>query len=156
MEIQLFTMPLCPHPEQLEELNNFLRSHKVVDIRKEIAMVNGNSVWTFCITYLRSSSLVGNLTKTTKVDYREVLDENAFKRFSVLRKIRKVLADEEAIPAYAVFTDAELAEMARQENLSSETMQAIQGIGKKKMDKYADRMIMEFNKQKNETSGTSN
>ena len=156
MEIQLFTMPLCPQPEQLEELNHFLRSHKVVDIRKEIAMVDGNSVWTFCITYLRNSSLVGNLTKTVKVDYREVLDENAFKRFSVLRKIRKVLAEEEAIPAYAVFTDAELAEMAKQESLSSETMQAIQGIGKKKMDKYAGRMIMEFNKQKDETSGTSN
>lgn len=156
MEIQIFTLPLLPQPEQLEELNHFLRSHRVVDIRKEMAMADGGNVWTFCITYLQATTnSVFGQARTGKIDYKDVLDEDAFKRFSVLRKIRKSIADEEAVPAYAVFTDAELAELSKQEMLTPETMQAVPGIGKKKIEKYASRIVLEYNKMKDETGGLS-
>ena len=37
MQIQILTLPLLPDPSQLEELNHFLRSHKIIDVRKELA-----------------------------------------------------------------------------------------------------------------------
>lgn len=156
MEIQIFTLPLLPQPEQLEELNHFLRSHRVVDIRKEMAMADGGNVWTFCITYLQTTanSTFGQV-RTGKIDYKDVLDEDTFNRFSVLRKIRKTIADEEAVPAYAVFTDAELAELSKQKTLTSEAMQAVPGIGKRKIEKYASRIVLEYNKMKDETGGIS-
>jgi superfamily II DNA helicase RecQ len=42
-----------------------------------------------------------------------VLDDATFKRFSALREIRKRVGQEDGVPAYAVFTDAELAEIDR-------------------------------------------
>ena len=71
-----------------------------------------------------------------RVDYRELLDEASFKRFSALRQIRKKVAQDDAVPPYAVFTDQELAELARIELLSPEAMKKIKGIGEKKIEKY--------------------
>ena len=69
--------------------------------------------------------------------------------------MRKAIADEEAVPAYAIFTDAELAELAKQKELSLTVIQAVPGIGKKKVEKYGSRMIDEMNKKTDETSGQS-
>ena len=40
-----------------------------------------------------------------------------------MRKLRKQIAESEAVPAYAVFTDAELAEMAKLEVLDTASIQ---------------------------------
>lgn len=74
--------------------------------------------------------------KKARVDYREVLDESTFKRFSQLRQIRKKVAQEDGVPAYAVFTDEELAALARVPKLTAEAMQSVKGIGEKKLARY--------------------
>jgi len=155
MQIRIFTFPLCTENQQTEELNHFLRAHKVVDIRKELAIIDGNNVWTFCVTYMQDgiSGQSSSATKSVKIDYKEVLDEETFKVFSSLRKSRKLIADSEAVPAYAVFTDAELAEIAK---LAPPTIQAIQripGIGKKKVEKYAEALLAQAKEDENETAG---
>lgn len=150
-------MPLAPDEQQTEEINHFLRSHKIIDVRKELAVQNGNSVWTFCISYLLSSIVSPSAvqSKNAKIDYKEVLDEIAFNAFSRLRKVRKAIADEEAVPAYAIFTDAELAELAKLKELTLNIMQTVPGIGKKKVEKYGSRIVEEMNKMTDETSGQS-
>lgn len=156
MQLKIFTISLAPDEQQTEEINHFLRSHKIIDVRKEIAVQNGNSVWTFCVSYLLDSKPSQSLqNKNVKIDYKDVLDEVAFNTFSRLRKVRKAIADEEAVPAYAIFTDAELAELAKQKKLSLTVIQAVPGIGKKKVKKYGSRMIDEMNKKTDETSGQS-
>lgn len=40
-----------------------------------------------------------------KVDYKKVLDEATFEKFSKLREIRKKVAAEEGISAFIIFTD---------------------------------------------------
>lgn len=49
MQIQIFTLSLVPSSSELEEVNHFLRANKIVDIRKELAILDGNSCWAFCI-----------------------------------------------------------------------------------------------------------
>lgn len=112
-------MPLAASDGQVEEMNHFLRANKIIDIRKELAMVDGNSCWTFCITYMQGvpSAAAAVEGKSGKVDYKEILDEETFKRFSLMRKVRKTIADNDAVPAYAVFTDAVLATLAKLNNL---------------------------------------
>lgn len=139
----------------MEEMNHFLRANKVIDIKKELAMVNGNSCWTFCVTYLQDSRPAENpSTRQGKVDYKEVLEAEVFERFSTLRKIRKQIAESEAIPAFAVFTDAELAEMAKPKELTLQAMQAIPGIGKKKLEKYGNSFITINKEETHEKNGT--
>ena len=38
MQVQIFTLPLMPDAAQTEEMNHFLRSHKVIDVRKASPM----------------------------------------------------------------------------------------------------------------------
>lgn len=157
MQIHILTLPLLPDPSQIEELNHFLRSHKIIDVRKELAQSAGNACWTFCITYVQDQqSLNSNKSSKERIDYKEVLDEKSFNIFSLMRKVRKELADKDAVPAYAVFTDAELAEMAKAEQpVGLDLMASIPGIGKKKIEKYGSAFCSLMETIENETNGTS-
>lgn len=138
MQIKIFQLPVVATEEATEELNRFLRSQKIVDVKKELATIDGNSCWTFCVTYLESNS--GSSADVAKLkgktDYMKVLDPATFEIFSVFRKVRKQIAEKEAIPAYVVFTDQELAEMAKLPELTLQSIASLPGIGKGKTEKY--------------------
>jgi superfamily II DNA helicase RecQ len=91
------------------------------------------SFWCFCIKYLDEQA---ESRERQKVDYKQVLDEATFQRFSKLRETRKEIATKEVIPAYAVFTDEELAELAKLDVLTAATMRSVKGVGEKKVEKY--------------------
>jgi superfamily II DNA helicase RecQ len=70
------------------------------------------------------------------VDYKESLSPEAFSRFSALRKTRKQIAADALVPAYAVFTDAELAQIASLAEVTLASMRTVKGVGQKKVEKY--------------------
>ena len=158
MQIKIFSIPIGGDNSIVEEMNLFLRANKVIDIKKDLAMLDGSSCWTFCITYLQdnrqSAATTPKQGSGTKVDYKEVLEPAVFERFAALRKIRKQIAESDAVPAFAVFTDAELAEMAKPEELTLQTLQAIPGIGEKKVEKYGNAFVASIKEKKDETGGT--
>jgi superfamily II DNA helicase RecQ len=163
MQIKIFTIPTIDAQDATEELNTFLRSVRVLEIKKELVRLENGTFWSFCITYLpanlspRDASTNGNMNRREKVDYKQVLPEAVFSRFEQMRRIRKQLAEAEAIPAYAVFTDSELAEIAKSDTLSPSVLKSVQGIGTKKVEKYGTefcRLFEELTKNENhETSG---
>ena len=138
MQIQIFTIPVTGGEEAVSEMNRFLRANRVADMQKSLTQSGGVSYWTFCVTYFPQNPVKGVETEPRKgkIDYRDVLEEHAFARFCEMRKIRKTIADNEAIPPFAVFTDAELAGIARLEEVTPKAMRSIPGIGDKKMEKY--------------------
>ena len=71
-----------------------------------------------------------------KVDYKNVLEAPVFEVFSKLRVLRKQIAENDAVPAFAVFTDAELASIAKLESITPKTLLTINGIGDKRVEKY--------------------
>lgn len=140
MQIKTFFLPLFPQKEAEDELNRFLRGNKVLTIEKEFCSEPAG--WCFCVSYLGGAS--GREKKSTgsrkeKVDYREVLSAEHFLIFTKLRKVRKAISDKEAIPAYAVFTDAELAGLAGLKEISLVSMKSVSGIGLKKVEKFGQR-----------------
>ena len=141
----------------MEEMNLFLRAHKIVDVRKEMANGDGCASWTFCITYMMDNITVnGNgVSKTPKVDYKKVLDELTFKKFSILRAARKELSIRDAIPAFSIFTDAELVAMAKSDEITEESISALPGIGKKKTEKYAKYFSDKIKEANDESQGIS-
>jgi superfamily II DNA helicase RecQ len=70
------------------------------------------------------------------VDYKEVLNEADFAVFSRLRDLRKVIAEKEAVPAYAIFTNEQLAAMVTGKVESLTEMGKIDGIGAARIEKY--------------------
>ena len=55
-----------------------------------------------------------------RIDYKEVLSAPEFERFARLRLLRKELAEKEGVPAYAIFTNEQLAQAGGAGNPKSE------------------------------------
>ncbi len=144
MQLKIFTIPLFGNDGCLDDVNSFLRSHKIVDIRKELIVQNGINYWSFLITYLGNTTAFSDFEKKEKIDYKNVLDTDQFNRFAKMRTVRKQLSLQFAAPAYAIFTDAELAELAKLDELTLSVMQKVNGIGKKKVERYGNDFINAF------------
>lgn len=144
MQIKICTISALDGKAQEEEMNRFLRGHKIVSVDKHYS--ESSSSWNFCITYVENNvSAAGFLPKKEKVDYREVLDETTFARFAKLREARKQIAADEAVPAYSVFTNEELAEIATLEEFTTGSIKKINGIGEKRAEKYEQRLFELYN-----------
>ena len=138
MQIKVYSIPIHGGERLVEEMNVFLRSKKVLQIEQHIVTLSQSSSWCFCIHYIDDVTITES---KVKIDYREALDDKTFKVFSRLREIRKKIATEEGLPAYAIFTDEELSNIAKLEEITASKMQTIKGIGEKKVEKYAQRFI---------------
>ncbi len=53
-----------------------------------------------------------------------------------MRALRKALADARGVPAYVVFNDRTLQEMAARAPQSRDELLAVHGVGQKKLDEY--------------------
>jgi len=140
MQIQIFYVPVPDSSQTLDEMNRFLRSYKIIDVDKQFVASASNSFWTFCIRYI-SGEQTGAERKQTKVDYKEILDEATFAIYSRLRECRKMISEKEAVPVYAVFTNEELANIARLESITPVGLLSINGIGKGKVEKFGKTLI---------------
>ena len=61
--------------------------------------------------------------------------------FEALRKLRKQFAEAEKLPAYIIFNDATLHEMASEKPLTEEEMLNISGVGQHKFEKYGQSFL---------------
>jgi superfamily II DNA helicase RecQ len=113
MQIKIFTIPITDNGIVQEEMNKFLRGHKVLEVTQEFYQSQSGAAWCFSVKYIETPASYAQNTRKAKIDYRDELDEATFNIFAKLRQNRKTIAEENGIPAYAVFTDAELAEIAK-------------------------------------------
>lgn len=154
MQLKIFTIPIVDGEERNEEMNRFMRGHRVVTVDKQFCMVGDLACWSFCVTYVEGAmptALSKSSEQREKVDYREILDAPTFAIFSRLREIRKIIAAEDAVPAYAVFTDAELAEISKLQQIDEKNILSIKGVGGTRAEKYGGRMSQRYNGQQKST-----
>ncbi|MBQ8271097.1 MAG: HRDC domain-containing protein [Bacteroidaceae bacterium] len=152
MQIKIFDILASASEQDVEIVNKFIRGHKVVDIDKQFYVSSDNVAhWSLCITYLAMAYQQQNNQpeKREKVDYKNVLSADDFEKFTKLRIIRKKLAEDNAIPAYAVFTDSELAQIAQLPSVDARLLKQITGIGDKRVEKYGN-LICEIYKETTE------
>jgi superfamily II DNA helicase RecQ len=76
-----------------------------------------------------------------KVDYKDLLTSAQFEVFAKLRDLRKQMAEQEAVPVYAVFTNEQLGEMVRQGVRDVAGLRKIPGIGDAKVERYANAFL---------------
>jgi ATP-dependent DNA helicase RecQ len=69
------------------------------------------------------------------------LDDDGLERFAALKAWRAEVAREHNLPAYVVFHDATLAEMARSQPESLDALAAISGVGTKKLEAYGREIL---------------
>jgi ATP-dependent DNA helicase RecQ len=85
----------------------------------------------------RSRAAQGDSEAGTEV----VLDGAATRLFAALKSLRSSIAREEKVPAYVVFSDRTLAELAARKPRSTASMLDVRGVGQMKLDKYGERFL---------------
>jgi len=141
MKYKFFKIPVS-EPEPAEaQLNAFLSSHQLIQVDKVFVDKGEFSFWAFSVSYRENRQVLPSAAGRKRVDYKEVLNEKDFTVFVKLRELRKEIADEESIPAYAVFTNEQLAAMVVERVVSKAGLAAVKGAGQARVDKYGDRFV---------------
>jgi hypothetical protein len=112
---QFFSIPVNNPGPAADDLNRFLAKNRVLRVDRQWAADGGNSCWCFCVDYVTSGKqpFTAGQPAQSKIDYKAVLEPRDFQVYSRLRALRKEIAEAEGIPLFAVFTNEQLAEMAR-------------------------------------------
>lgn len=154
MQIKVFVLPVAASLAQEEEVNKFLRSHRVLTIDRHFSSESGG-YWTLLVSYQENGSPEdpSPVSRSGKKDYREVLNDAQFALFARMRDIRRDIAKQENVPAYAVFTDEELSQIVQLPELTVEAIKGIKGVGKR-AEKYGILFVGESIRTLDEESGT--
>ena len=143
MPFEFIQIPANGQGNAKEELNQLLRGGRIASVRKEFVPNGEDSFWAFCVEYLdRSSGGTGPRGGSVpRIDYKELLSEADFARFAQLRDLRKTLAERDAVPAYSIFTNEQLAAMVTGQAASLTALGTIPGIGAARLEKYGDAFL---------------
>lgn len=157
IQVKHFVVPAAGDDAAEEALNRFLRGHQVLDVREEFVPDGANSLWCIAVRYAEGREGSGRRTGSgrSSIDYKDVLEPEAFARFVELRKRRKAIADAEGLPAFAVFTDKELAAIAELKDPKPEDLKSVKGIAGKRAERFGSRILGETVEEQDEASGSS-
>ena len=99
----------------------------------------------FVATPMQTQSVFGkpvkNKTKEVKVANSNEQQEDK-KLFERLRQLRLLIAKEDNVPAYIVFSDKTLHELATYKPTTLSAFEQVNGVGKKKIESYGERFVM--------------
>ena len=140
MQIELFYLNEGDTAE-LERCNLFLRSNKILAVETS----SQQNKWTLLIKYIPSNLKKISHAAADRIDYKEVLSESEFVRFAKMREVRKIMSEEFQLPAYVIFTNEELSQLSKIENISLQNMTKAEGVGEKKREKYGARFMELYN-----------
>jgi len=93
--------------------------------------------------YISQSHQVSQVNE--RKDYKEIFSPEALIRFAKFREIRKAMANEHSVPAYMIFTNEELAQIAQLKELTPKSVQSIPGVGAKRLEKFGEEFIQKHN-----------
>ena len=154
MQFKLFIVPISNYLKTIDEMNIFLRSHKIITHTKELVNSGENSFYSILVEYLDSPISAADKGKSS-VDYKDILKPEEFALFSYLRDERKKLAEQAGIPIYAVLNNAQLSQIAVEKPKSISELSKIEGIGQGKCEKFGEaflRAIQDYEKKRQSIS----
>ena len=128
-----------------DELNSFLRSHRIVNVEKRLIDGERGTGWLFLIEYGNTDSKsTPNTSSQQRLDYREVLNPTEYALYDKLRNLRKEIAEKSGIPVYAVFTNDQLAGMVKKPPKTAKDLLSISGVGESRVKQYGESFIKLF------------
>jgi len=143
MQFRFFAIPALDAAGAEEELNRFLRSHRILAVDRRLVEGADAPLWALCVQYLDrvAGTAGGEVRLREKVDFREVLNQADFAVFSKLRELRKAIAEKEGLPPYALFTNEQLAAMVTRKAVTLAAIGQIEGVGAARLEKYGEAFL---------------
>jgi superfamily II DNA helicase RecQ len=155
MQLKIFYISVHDTGAMQEDMNLFLRTHKVIRIiDKEHIDNEGFMFWSFRVWYIEGevTKSVEEARQVMRGKYKETveqmknnLNEEQKAIFERLRKCRQTIADEDAIRQnYDVFSDKELLLITNLSEITEKNILEHDEIKKERKEKYAKRLIEKF------------
>ncbi|MFO0874376.1 MAG: HRDC domain-containing protein [Phycisphaerales bacterium] len=150
MQFCFFAIPALDPQAAQQELNAFLATHRVVSVEWQWIDAGTDSAWGARVTVAAGPGPLPRSLKAergvesdkpARIDYREILNEDDFKRFAELRLWRKGVAESEGVPVYAVFTNEQLAAIVTRRVADLSELAAIDGVGAARVERYGRRLL---------------
>ena len=145
MAFELFTIELPNGRDELERLNRFLAMHRVVSTQRQTVTRDGIPYLVFCLEYIPSQEArpmpPSAAEAVEKRDVWQSLTPEERMVYGKLRALRNGMAAEEHVKPFVIFTNEQLAEMARRRVTTQEAMREIPEIGKSRLEKYCPRFL---------------
>ena len=142
MQVRFFTVPVHGGGDAAAELNQFLNGHRILSIDRHLVADAANSAWAVCVSFDQPGATQAvparGAVRADKVDYKEVLTPPQFAVFARLRALRKEMADKEGIPAYALFTNDQMAQIIQRNVCDLSGLREIPGVGEARVDLLLD------------------
>jgi superfamily II DNA helicase RecQ len=141
MKLRFFRIPMMDGDDAANELNQFLSTHRILSVERNFVADGPSSAWGVCVSYLDRGTRQPPPESSRRVDYREVLPEPEFAVFAKLRSLRKTLAEKDGVPAYALFTNEQLASMVQRRVKSLKGLEQVPGVGAARVKKYGAQFL---------------
>ena len=135
--------------DRLEGFDNSLLSEamsdkEIIAWKSEFFERKNRPYWSIMLEYhpLNYSEVLGaSKAKTDRGGYKSILSEDDWPLFEKLREWRKEKSNEEGVPPFIIFSNAQLAKIAATCPTSLNGLQAIKGIGEAKRKKYGKKVL---------------
>lgn len=145
LQMRFFTIPIKDTEPATEEMNRFLRSVRVIAVKKEFFPDADGACWLVAVEYQtgdgESRPARGQMSGKKKVDYKEILSPDDFSIYLRLRDWRKATGDKEATQLFNIFTNDQLATIVQDKITTRAGLKAIGGVGDARVEKYGDAVI---------------
>ena len=136
MKYKFMTVSVLDSGEDEARLNAFLSSCRVASVERQFMVRDSSAFWCFAIQYIDDPA-GGKGPVKPAVDYKEVLSPDEFDRYARLRELRNSIAKNQGKPAYAVFTNEQLAGMVTGKVRDMAGLSGIPGIGTSRLKQYS-------------------
>lgn len=135
MQIKIFTLPVFDTERNEEEMNKFLRSHRIIQLERHFCSENGG-YWTILVEFLDGEPTAESPVayRKEKKDFSDGMTDEEKQRYENFKKIRRELAASRSIPAYMIFTNEELSILAKVSSLNADTYKHIKGIAPSRLN----------------------
>lgn len=127
-----------------DELNLFIRSHRIINLEKRLIDGERGTGWLFLVEYGAEVKVQQAANSQSRIDYREVLNEQEYALYDQLREVRKGISDKNGVPVYAVFTNEQLAAMVKKPPMSLRDILALPGVGDARVKQYGEFFLKVF------------
>lgn len=156
MSLHCFAIRALDPGADQQAFNSFCAAHRVLRIERQFVADGVQSFWALCVEVADGPGALpaslkqpgrgrlgsdGGAAKGDRPDYKQLLSEADFTVFAALRSWRKAQAEVDGVPLFAVFTNDQLAEVARRRCGSLAALADIDGVGPARVERYGEAVL---------------
>lgn len=149
LQIKLFAMRFCDELDSFDDepLRAFLAGKEIVSIKEQFFFKDNVPYWSVMLMYKSKPRLIDLSKKSQekvedkKYAYRSVLTEESTPLFNLLREWRNEKAKKAGYPAFYLFNNLQLAQIAVKKPETLTQLASVEGVGKAKIKKYGEEIL---------------